>query len=489
LSSPLKPEGDAPASDAGLGARAVRGAAITFIHYGGSQVLRLAASLIVTRLVVPEAYGLMSLVTVLMHGLTMFSDVGIGQSIIRSKRDDRDFLDTIWTVQMIRGAAIWAIACAVAVPFASFYDEPQLVRIIPIAGATSVLSSLTPTKQWTLNRQLQFGRLTVLDLVSQSLGLAVMIALAYLWRSVWALVWGSLAISALQTLSAYVFLPGTNNRFRWDPEARAELLGFGRWLFVSSILTFLSQSCDRLIFGKLMSMQLVGIYSVGKEMASAPTAAVSRIGSSVVFPYYSRIVTAGQPLAPVFARARHPLSVLAGWGLAVLAATGDAVIDVFFDSRYQSAGWVLQVLALGAWFSVLWGTNVAALLALGQSRWMAATTGVKTVANIVLIPVGFYIGGFHGAVVALAVAEVIQLCFSSFAVWRNELAPFWQDLPLTGFVLASAGAGYWLSARWASNSIQVVLVGGVIVTLLWLPLAWPLLRKLVRKESLFVTAR
>jgi O-antigen/teichoic acid export membrane protein len=318
----------------------------------------------------------------------------------------------------------------------------------------------------------------------------MMIALAYFWRSVWALVWGSIAIIVLRTVFSYLFLPGQNNRFRWEPEARAELLGFGRWVFVSTMLTFLSQSCDRLIFGKLLTMEMVGIYSVGKQMASAPQEAVGHIGSNVVFPFYSRIVTSGQPLPLVFGRARFPLLVLAGWGLAVLAATGDAVIDVLYDDRYKAAGWVVQVLALAAWFTVLWSTNVAALLALGHSKWMAATTGVKTVANIVLIPLGYYIdhfklgnNGLRGAVIALAVAEVIQLGFSSFAVWRNRLAPYWQDLPLTCYVLASAGVGAWMSSNLVSNNIQATLLGVLVVTMLWLPLGWPLLRKLIRKEG------
>jgi len=163
---------------------------------------------------------------------------------------------------------------------------------------------------------------------------------------------------------------------------------------------------------------------------------------------------------------------------------------VLYDDRYKAAGWVVQVLALAAWFTVLWSTNVAALLALGQSKWMAATTGVKTVANIVLIPTGwaidhYHLGndGFRGAVLALAMAEVIQLAFSSFAVWRNRLAPYWQDLPLTCYVLATAGVGDWLSGKLASNNIEATLIGVLAVTLLWLPLGWPLLRKLIRKEG------
>jgi O-antigen/teichoic acid export membrane protein len=484
LSTQLESATETASEDAALGSRAVRGAALTFARYGGAQAMRLVANLIVTRLVAPEAMGLMALVYVLIQGLEMFSDIGVGPSIIRSKRgDDPEFLDTIWTVQLLRGSGIWVVASVAAWPFSLVYHEPMLAQLVPVAALNAVLSSLMPTKQWTLNRHLQLGRLVMQDLASQIFGLLVMIGLAYAWRSVWALVVGSVAMTAGRTTLGYLFLPGRNNRLRWEADARSELIGFGGWVFVSTMLTFLSQSADRLIFGKLLPMNVLGIYSIGKQMASAPQEAIGHIGSAVVFPYYSRVVTTGQSLPPVFVRARHPLLVLAGWGLAMLAAIGAALIHLLYDSRYESGGWVVQVLALGAYFNVLWTTNVAALLALGQSKWMAATTGVRTAAIIVLVPVGVYFYGFPGAVVALAVTEAVQLAFSSAAVSLNGLAPIWHDVPMSFFVLLTSGVGYWATLEFAPNDFIALVLGAAVVTLLWLPIGWPLLRRLLKREG------
>ncbi|MAO27784.1 MAG: polysaccharide biosynthesis protein, partial [Roseovarius sp.] len=92
----------------GLMARLMRSGSWVLIGYGGSQAIRLASNLILTRLLFPEAFGLMALVSVVTVGLMMFSDVGVGPSIAQSKRgDDPAFLDTAFSIQILRGALLW----------------------------------------------------------------------------------------------------------------------------------------------------------------------------------------------------------------------------------------------------------------------------------------------------------------------------------------------------------------------------------------------
>lgn len=121
-----------PTSEAtpSLKSRAIRGSLWTLGGYGTSQLLRFASNLILTRLLFPEAFGLMSLVHIFLQGLEMFSDIGIAPNIIHSDRgDDPSFLNTAWTVQAIRGGGLWLLACAIAWPAARFYSEPMLVQL------------------------------------------------------------------------------------------------------------------------------------------------------------------------------------------------------------------------------------------------------------------------------------------------------------------------------------------------------------------------
>ena len=109
----------------GLMQRAMRSAGLNLFGFGFSQVLRLASNLVLTRLLFPEAFGVMAMVSVFLMGLAMFSDVGVGPAIMQSKRgDDRDFLDTAWTIQIIRGVSLWLVACALTWPMAIYFASP-----------------------------------------------------------------------------------------------------------------------------------------------------------------------------------------------------------------------------------------------------------------------------------------------------------------------------------------------------------------------------
>ena len=108
-----------------LNARFMRSSVFTLGGYGLGQALRLLSNLLLTRLLFPEAFGMMALVAVIMQGLAMFSDVGVSPAIMRSSRgDDQRFLDTAWTIQVIRGGVLWLFACLIAIPVSNTSVNP-----------------------------------------------------------------------------------------------------------------------------------------------------------------------------------------------------------------------------------------------------------------------------------------------------------------------------------------------------------------------------
>ena len=145
----------------GLFKRALGGGMFVAGSYVFAQFARLLSNLVLTRLLYPEAFGVMALVMVVLVGLQMFSDVGIGPAISRSPRgDDPDFLNTAWTIEIIRGIALWLVCCAIAVPFARFYDAPEVVPYLIVAGFMTVVSGLTPMRVMTAERHLSLRQLT-----------------------------------------------------------------------------------------------------------------------------------------------------------------------------------------------------------------------------------------------------------------------------------------------------------------------------------------
>ncbi|WP_246026712.1 oligosaccharide flippase family protein [Paracoccus luteus] len=249
--------------------RAARGSAWTIVGVFGGQGIRLASNLVLTRLLFPEVFGVMALIMVMIQGLNNFSDVGITPAVLQSRRgDDPDFLNTAFTLQAIRGVALWLACCALAWPAAQFYQVPELALYLPVAGFTSVIWGLQTTKIEEANRHLQLGRLTRIEMLCQLVTTLVTVALAAVMQSAWALVIALVLGAVIKIVAADLMLPGNRNRFHWDPSAAREMIGFGKWIFPSTIVGFGLAQGDKAILGKYLSLTGLGIYNIAFFLAS-----------------------------------------------------------------------------------------------------------------------------------------------------------------------------------------------------------------------------
>ena len=164
----------------------------------------------------------------------------------------------------------------------------------------------------------------------------------------------------------------------------------------------------------------------------------------------------------------------------MLVSAGPLLVGLLYDVRYADAGWVVQLLAIGTWFIVLASTNTVALFARGQVHLVAACNGAKVVAMILLIPSGYALFGFPGAVAGLSAADLIRYAISAFLVARAGLSGWGQDLWMSLTMAASAAAG-WMTVLYlegqGTHPAVVCAAAATAVTVLWLPaLTWYWLR-------------
>ncbi len=469
--------------------RATSGAQWVALQYGGGQVIRLLANLILTRMLFEEYFGLMALVSVVMIGIQLFSDIGIQAALIQNEREDRSFVDTIWTIAVGRGVMLFVVASILAGPAAAFYGEPILGPLIRFAGISAVLEGLTSTNYHTANRHLLIGRIILIEMGAAIFGAAVMILWASLSPSVWALAAGGVA-SSLATMASSWFLPGPRNRFHFERGAAQTLYHFGRWIFVSTLLTFLVLNADRLIFGKLIPIGLLGIYNIALALATMPSMVMLKLSNSILFPIYSRFHREGANMLPLYRNARMPTLVLGGWATAGLLAGGQVGIQIMYDSRYWEAGWILQVIAVGYWFGEgLECSNGGALIAFGKTRSLAFVSSVKVVAMAVLIPLGWQLWGFKGAMAGFVASDLLRYLTSVAAVVGLGLDARRQDAAMSLRVFVSAGAA-WASVellkRMGSTNLYLhALVIALVVTAFWVPLGRALWRRYKSTGQLF----
>src|SRR5947207_3873615 len=146
--------------------RVFRAGGWTVAGLGLSQVIRFGSSLLMTRLLAPEMFGVMAIATMVMVGLALFSDLGLGLNVVQSKRgNEAAFLNTIWVLQILRGVVTWFFALGVSllVVFAnpigmvrgeSVYSEPSLPHVIAIFSISAIIWGFASSKMYEAGRNL-----------------------------------------------------------------------------------------------------------------------------------------------------------------------------------------------------------------------------------------------------------------------------------------------------------------------------------------------
>jgi O-antigen/teichoic acid export membrane protein len=402
-----------------LGARVARSTSWIILGYGTSQALRLGSNLLLTRLLFPEAFGLMALITTVTVGLMLFSDIGISPAIAQSKRgDDPAFLDTAWTIQVLRGGVLWAVAALLAWPVAAFYDQPELSYYLPIAALTLVIAGFNPTRIETAHRHLLMGRLTALDLLSQFAGIVAMAVLAVLLQSVMALVLGGLVGALAKLLLTHLFLPGGANRFRFERAALRELLGFGRWIFLSTACFFFASQGDKLILGKVLSMEGLGIYNIGFFLASFPVLLAAAVTQRVMIPVYRENAAPSK-----IRRLRYLMSAGPILLLVLLSLLGPWLVALLYDDRYATAGAVVVLLSLAFMPQVIGTTYDQAALARGDSRRFFLYSAARSILQFGLMLLGAVQAGLAGALAGMALALVSS---HLVLIWLARVQKVWD---------------------------------------------------------------
>ena len=422
-----------PSQTRSLKSLAIRGSAWTVIGFVGHQTARLANNIVLAWVLTPAILGMMSLVRVIMQGLEMCSDLGLGPSIIQHERgDDPAFLNTAWTIQVIRGAMLWIACLVIALPLGLFYKEPQLYWIIPAVGISALIGGFNSTSLFTLNRRMALAKLKIIELSVFLFTVSTMIVAALITRSIWGIVFGWLLGSIARLIVSHAVNDGAPHRFQWDNDARRELYSFGKWIFLSTVITFLAGQMDRPILGKLVTWHDLGVYNVAMVVAIMPQQIGSQLCAFVLFPVLAnRARERRQELQADVLRARRailPLGVLTTMGVALVSPT---FFRLLYDDRYHHAGATAQLLMIPMWFTILQASADRALLAVGDSRSLMISNSIRFIGSTAGCIGGFMIWGLPGFVLGLSLGTLFGHLVIQIALSRHGIQIVKQDLIYT----------------------------------------------------------
>ncbi len=431
-----------------LEGKAITGTVWTVGAYGISQSLRMVNSVVLTHMLLPEFFGLMALVSTLLLGVRLLSDIGLLPAVISSPRGDEPiFLNTAWTVQLIRGVVLWIVVMLLSFPAVHFYHDARLYGLMPVLGFGLVLDGLVSSNMMTAARHIGVKRLLIIDFVQQIFTIAVTVAWAYFYPSVWALVVGTLVSSVFKTAVSHIpaILPGIRNKFAWEKAAVHSLVHFGKWIMLGTAFYALASQADRLILGRLVSFTVLGVYGIAFTFADIPRQVIQQFSYRVGLPFISKLTHL--PLPEFRAQClKYRFYVLCGGSLMISAVVnaGGPILLHFYDKRYADAAWIVPVLALGLWHTLLYSTTADILYALGQAKYNAIGTASYCVTMFAFIPIGFHFAGLLGAVIGVAAGDFPFYVVLTYGVEKQKVSVWRQDALTTVMFLGFLAAGYFL---------------------------------------------
>jgi O-antigen/teichoic acid export membrane protein len=431
--------------------------AILMAAFVASQILRFVGNVVLAKLLSPSAFGVVAVVNLLILALNLLSDVGLRLIVIQYHGEiSSRFINTVWVLQIARGALIWAVALIGALVLrllqlhnlihaTNAYADPALPFLVVGAASAALFQGFESTKSLMARRELSLGRVTAIGLVAQVVAMVVMIVIARITTSPWALVIGGVAAALIQCALSHIALPGERNRLYFDKAIAWGVISKGRWVFLSSMVSFLGGNADILMLGGLVDPASLGNYVVAFQLINVVQILSSTISGNVVFPAFSAARRDDLAvLGGAYGRIQLASDALIATAAGVFATAGSAIVTLLFDHRYALAGQVLSCLALGV-FGLRYYVVEQLMNAEGNFRLTTIIAIIRLAALALGTYIGFRIGGLSGAAIGVGLSTFagwplcIRYLTKSVGIqWRAELASL-------GFLLAGCGLGVLLS--------------------------------------------
>jgi PST family polysaccharide transporter len=438
----------------------VRGIAWTGAVKWITQIAVWGSTLLVARLLSPEDYGLVGMAAVYLGLLSMLSEAGLGTTVI-AMRDLRDHkLSQMHSLSAMVGVAGFILSCILARPLAVFFKAPALTWVVIALSGNFIIMSLRTVPQASLQRQLRFGRVALLDGVNSIVTAAVSVVLAAAGFRYWALVIAALVGSVAATVIALASQP--LKFVRPNFEELGDALRVSREIIISSIAWYVFQNADFFVAGKLLGAVALGWYTFAWNLAYSIVDKINGLVNGVTSSIFSAAKHDSALLARYLTQITGALSLAllpATLGLALVASDLIGIVG----EKWRPAVTPLRLLVVYAGIRALTSIFSQALTITGDTRY----TMRRSVVGAIILPIGFVIGarwGVSGIATAWIVCHAPVVMFPLLRRVSTKL---------------NIGPGAYLPVLRAPIISSAIMAVGVVAAMIGLPSTLPSAVRLV----------
>ncbi|HUD51132.1 lipopolysaccharide biosynthesis protein [Parvibaculum sp.] len=448
-----------------LSGRSVRGGAVTIFAQIVKIVAQLGVTVVLARLLAPEAFGLVAMVAVVLTFLETFKDLGLSAATVQRPTITHEEVSTLFWVNVGLGFVAALLMVPLAPLLAWFYGEPELIDITLVLGIGFALSGFSTQHLALLRRQMRFSLLASIQMGAEILGMLSAVAAAYLGAGFWALILQRLVWSAVMALGGWVFCgwrPGRPGRLGHV----RELLGFGGHVTGSNLVSLFVRNMDQVLIGWYWGATPLGLYDRAYKILLLPINNLNAPLFSVAMPALSRLADQPARYRATYLGIVEKLSMVTMPCAALLIAAPDLVVRLLFGPQWVAATPIVAWLGVAALYQPV--TYTCSWLFMTQNRtaemfrWGMVSSALSAAAIVAGLPFGAV-----GVAASWAVTGIlIRMPALFWAVGRNgPVRPFDMVRAMIPSAIASAFVVVIVTVLRMSSVLNAVPLGGTLVVL------------------------
>ena len=421
----------------------IRGGLWVGFGFVSQQGIAMVRTLVLARLLTPEDFGLVGLVTLTLFAGLVLTEFSLDSALIQRSDLPARFVHTAWNLMLIRGICLFLLLQGIAPWIAAAFGRPGAEFLLRVGAVSFLLVCVPAVSAALLLRELRYRRRMLLDASRDISGTVFAIVLALLLDNAWALLLGLLLGQAVAMIVVW-FLHDYRPRWGMDREALRAYAEVGRHLYLSGLLTYVVTRGDDIAVGKLRGVHDLGQYQVVFGISEMLTRGLSEMLSKVVFPAYARIVAEGRRLVDVFDEVWCVLLFLLLPVGAVLFVFAGKIVALLLGQQWVPAAMAFAVLGVAQTLRALAAACGSFMLAAGKTMYLPRIKFVEVVCFGVLIVPLTTRWGLVGAASCLVV--MYSLSLAGHVYGAHQVAPVlgrmlrssWEPLAVTLLLAAVA---------------------------------------------------
>ena len=338
-----------------LRSRSIRGGVVTVVAQAGKFVIQIASTVLLGRLLTPEDYGLIAMVTVVTKFVQMFKNLGLSTATIQQKEINHQQVSTLFWINVGISSVITLLLVALAPVIAGFYSEPRLIPIMYVLASVFIFSGLGVQHAALLKRQMRFSSMAKIAIISLLTSLIVAVILAWYRAGYWALVFLQLTGVIVYTTGIWIACSWRPGMPAWNSGIRS-MLAFGGNLTAFNCVNYVSRNLDNLLIGRYWGSQQLGLYAKAYQLILLPIQQINAPMTGVALPTLSCLQTQSEQYCRYYYKALLSITTL---GMALVAftfASADKMILFFLGEQWLAVVPIFRLLMPAAFIGTL---NVA----------------------------------------------------------------------------------------------------------------------------------